>query len=427
MNLVDSLKKQRYIPFRKTDVIEMCLRHDRLPESQQPAFRDFCRVLEALLHYEFHRVLENLKTCYAPFNPDADTLPIESLSQDERQGLQKELGRQLTDLLDAANFEPITAEGLKESMAAESLFKIRLAVDFTDFEDILFFRRGEHFRTETLVSFFGLKKKTIRFVNYDRVLVYIRFKDQDYFDTRDRTDLFFKPGSTMIKLFHSVPQADLEMLFPNSEIRMKTVDKLIIGVPAAISGIILVSKLGASLLLVAALFSFWLGFREHPVDINQQHIVALGIGLGALGGYLFKQISKFKNRKIRFMKALTESLYFKNLDNNAGVFHHLVDAAEEEEFKETLLAYYFLLIAGNSLTRQELDQAIEGWLVENWNCRIDFEVGDALNKLKRFGLVNTQSDRLVCLPLDEARKRLDEIWDNFFDFSPQAQVAPSSH
>ena len=45
------------------------------------------------------------------------------------------------------------------------------------------------------------------------------------------------------------------------------------------------------------------------------------------------------------MKALADSLYFKNLDNNAGVFHHLVDAAEEEEFKEAVLAYYFLLTA----------------------------------------------------------------------------------
>ena len=49
--------------------------------------------------------------------------------------------------------------------------------------------------------------------------------------------------------------------------------------------------------------------------------------------FLFKQISKYKNRKIKFMKALSDNLYFKNLDNNAGVFYHLIDAAEEEEFK----------------------------------------------------------------------------------------------
>ena len=36
------------------------------------------------------------------------------------------------------------------------------------------------------------------------------------------------------------------------------------------------------------------------------------------------------------MKALSDNLYFKNLDNNAGVFHTLIDAAEEEDIKEAL-------------------------------------------------------------------------------------------
>ena len=42
------------------------------------------------------------------------------------------------------------------------------------------------------------------------------------------------------------------MLFPNSEVRMKTIDKLIIGVPAAVSGVVvIVTKLGATLILLA--------------------------------------------------------------------------------------------------------------------------------------------------------------------------------
>ncbi len=36
-------------------------------------FREVFRILEALFHFEFHRSLETLKNCYAPFNPDADT------------------------------------------------------------------------------------------------------------------------------------------------------------------------------------------------------------------------------------------------------------------------------------------------------------------------------------------------------------------
>jgi hypothetical protein len=61
------------------------------------------------------------------------------------------------------------------------------------------------------------------------------------------------------------------------------------------------------------------------------------------------------------MKALSENLYFKNFDNNAGVFHHLIDAAEEEEFKEAVLAYSFLLTEDRDLTIAELDGAIENW------------------------------------------------------------------
>jgi hypothetical protein len=36
-------------------------------------------------------------------------------------------------------------------------------------------------------------------------------------------------------------------------------------------------------------------------------------------------LSKMSARS-SFMKALSENLYFRNLDNDAGVFHHLLDA-----------------------------------------------------------------------------------------------------
>jgi hypothetical protein len=152
------------------------------------------------------------------------------------------------------------------------------------------------------------------------------------------------------------------------------------------------------------------------VEFNQQHLVALGLGLMALAVYLFKQIGKFKTRKLRFMKALTENLYFRNLDNNVGVFFHLTDAAEEEEFKEAVLAYFFLLTADMPLAREELDRRVEEWLAHKYECRVNFEVDDALKKLQRFGIVQFEGDRLHCLPLDKALRRLDRIWDGFFDY-----------
>jgi hypothetical protein len=411
-------RSDRFIPFTKSDVIEMCIKDAQLTETQVKEFRDFCQILGALFHFEFHARLEKLKTCYRPFNPDADTRHVFTYSEAEKSKLQKQLVSEMTAVLDAANFEKVTAEDLKQALGEESLFQIRLEVDFDDFEDVIFFRRGETVKEETLVKFFGLRKKKFQFTNYERVAIYIKFKEKPYFESQQRKNLYFEPGSTIIKLFHNVPKADLEMLFPNSKVRMKTIDKIVIGVPAAVSGIIvLVTKLGASLLLVGSVISFWLGLKDEEVQIKQQHLIALGAGLGTLGGFLFRQINKYKNRKIKFMKTLSDNLYFKNLDNNAGVFYHLIDAAEEEEFKEAVLAYYFLLTARDPVTKNELDQRIENWLAEHWDSHIDFEIGDAVHKLQRLKLIEADADHLRCVPLSAARQQLDSIWDNYFTYS----------
>jgi hypothetical protein len=415
--MADQQIRSRFIPFRKADVVEMCISDSRLSGPDQNSFREFCRILESLIHFEFHYQVEMLKDCYAPFNPDADTRSIYTYSEEEKKALQKKLVEALDAILDAANFQKITTSDLDEALEEESLFKIRLRVDFEDFEEVIFFRRGESTRQETLVKLFGLKKEPFTFTNYERVAMYIKFKEEDYFKAKKRKSLYFTPGSTIIKLFQNVPKADLEMLFPNSEVRMKTIDKLIIGIPAAVSGIAVVAtKLGASILLMAAVISFWLGLNEKEVHIEQQHLVALALGLATLGGFLFRQINKFKNRKIKFMKALSDSLYFKNLDNNAGVFHHLIDAAEEEEFKEAVLAFYFLLTENRDLTKIELDDTVERWFENKHNCRVNFEIDDALKKLERWELVSRDGNIIRNKGLNEAKQQLDMIWDNFFSY-----------
>ena len=228
----------------------------------------------------------------------------------------------------------------------------------------------------------------------------------------------FEPSSTIVKLFQNVPKADLEMLFPNSEVRMRPIDKVIIGSSALIGGaVVLVTKLGASLLLLFALFAFWGGFRDEAVTMTQQHFITLAIGIGVFGSFVFKEWSKFKNRKIKFMKALSDNLYFKNLDNNAGVFHTLIDAAEEEDTKEALLAYTFLLKSEKGLSAQMLDEQIETWFKTKYKCELDFEISDALEKLTRMRLVTRTNYVYSAINLDHAKTILDERWDNLFQYN----------
>jgi hypothetical protein len=133
-------------------------------------------------------------------------------------------------------------------------------------------------------------------------------------------------------------------------------------------------------------------------------------GLVGLVIFAFRQWSKFQNRKILFMKMLSEHLYFRNTDNDEGVLSRIVDEAGEEESKEALLAYWFLRRHPGS-TARALDGRIEEWLFARFGHRADFEVEDALEKLIRLGLVVSSADGLRALDVDQSGAALRDRWD----------------
>jgi len=387
----------------------MCLAEGSLSAVEQMQFRDLCELLQSVYHFDFHTILEDLKDTYAPLNPDRDTRKIGAFGADRNVEFVDQLG----NLLNRANYEKLTDEELGSAFNESSLFKLKLDINFDDFEEVLLFTRGESTRHETVSTAFGLIKKTVTFTNYDRVVIYIRFSENTQGNPQG-----YKPGSIMLKMFQNVPKADMEILFPNTQVGMRLLDKLMIGLPALVGGgIILTTQVGTSLLLFGSLLGFWFGLLAEPVELNEAIIIGLLAGFGALGSFIWKQFVNFKNRKLTFMQALTQSLYFKNLDNNAGVFHRLLDDAEEEECKEAILAYYFLTAMPNISDPTALDAAIEAWFSSRWQSSVDFEIDDALHKLTELGLIDQTQEGLKAVNLEVACRQLDERWDQYFGFS----------
>jgi Protein of unknown function (DUF3754) len=415
---------EHFIPFRRTDIITMC--GGDLPAEEKGSFVGFTRMLASLLHHRFRDRIEALKDAYHPFNPEADTRTLAALSPADRVAAQQRLEEELTSLAHAANYSPMDVDELQRAAGVHSLLKVRMEINTNVIDKIIFFRRGESIRTRDVPIWYGLRRRSVSFTNYARVLVYAKFKEAEHFAGADLDRLPFRPGSTIVKLFQNVPRDDLEMVFPNVQVRMRLVDKLLIGVPALVSGVVvIVTKLFATFGLLLLLLGFWVGIRHEEVPVSQAALVSAGVGIFAFGGYLVRQVTKFKNRKILFMKALSENLYFRNLDNDAGVFHNLLDAAEEMEVIEAVLAYHFVRTAKMPPTASELDGLVEGWFAGRWDARFDFEVEDGLRKVRELGLVTEDDDgRLHAVTLSEAKQQMDRVWDDVFDYSRPA-VAPA--
>jgi hypothetical protein len=114
---------------------------------------------------------------------------------------------------------------------------------------------------------------------------------------------------------------------------------------------------------------------------------------------------------------LTRNLYYQNLDNNAGVIYHLLAEAEEQEFREIVLAWWLLWRGGLSrATAEQIDAAAEEWLTRRCGIQADFEIGDALEKLGRLGLARQTSDHWRAVSIDEALLTLDRAWDEQFAY-----------
>ncbi|MBU1239932.1 DUF3754 domain-containing protein [Myxococcota bacterium] len=411
---------EHFIPYRKKEILEMILADGPMGEDERARFEELAILLQSLYHFSFHQKVESLKNNYFPFSADDEAHFGSPPSPETLERFEQDLLKEFREVLKAANYEELGDEALSYAQKEQSLFHINVYIKLDDFKTYLMYSRGERVireRVRRLVFF----KREIDVPIFERIVLLIHFKKADHFSEKAR--LPFEPGSMIIKLFKNIPKADIEMLFPNARVRMKVRDKLFMGVPALGGGVWVLLKTFTGLVaffvvLGAMIANFFTGgsFRA-PTPQQMAQIIGGLASLAVLGAFVFKQWSKYKNRKILFMKALGESLYYKNLDSNAGVFHHLIDSAEEEENKEAILAYYFLLRHPRGLSQEALDQAVERWFLEKHGTTLNFEVDDALGKLIDLGICEQSDDPeplFTVVPVETACEILDYRWDNYF-------------
>ena len=365
-------------------------------------FRSFSRLTSALYHYEFHDREQAIIEAWEHVEDDPEAPAT--------------VTAELTGLLDGANYTTVTMAELDDAMTHESLIPLRLEVDLDDYDELLIYRRGSHQDTVEIPKWKGLRSKQRSITVDERVVVHTRVKPQSWFDERDidpaKRNLV--PSHVSLKQFQNVPRADIEMLLPSTQVRFRPIDSLLVGVPALASGIaVLATKLLPTLGLIFLLVAAWLGFRDERPELDQTSLVILFGGALTLGGFVFRQWTKLKNRRVEYLKTLSENLYFRTLGDGLGVVHTLLSSAEQQEVVEVLLSYRFLLAAADGLTAAELDAKVETWLREACRRDIDFEVDDAVAKLHRLEVIEGRTT-MRALPLAESLALLDRRWDNLF-------------
>jgi hypothetical protein len=145
-------------------------------------------------------------------------------------------------------------------------------------------------------------------------------------------------------------------------------------------------------------------------DRDMEQALAALSGILALGAFLLRQWGNFHRQSLIHQKQVTDNVYYRNVNNNAGIFTYLIGEAEDQDWKEVLLAYYGLLIEAAPVTRDVLDARIEALLARVIGVSADFDIDHALSRLRQFDLVIETDGGLTAVPLVDALRRLDREW-----------------
>lgn len=365
--------------------------------------------VDATLHFELHARLGSMKAAYAPFNPDLEDDPDDLPDREVTDSAEK-LADELRQVLALGSYYPVATEDIERAFREASLVKIPMKVDFEAFEELLIYARGRQLTEATVRRGPLRRRRPVPVETFDRVCIYVRFKDRSQLTPRQIKLLPATGDLTLLKLFRNIPVADLEMLFPNCEVRLQAKDKLMLGVPAVVGGVPVIVKLMPAFLSLGVLLGLSSRRSSHGVST-----IAAFTALIVLGGYLWRQWSKIRQRRVEFLKLLSENLYFRNLDNNEGVLTRLVDDAEEEAAKEVMLAYAGALALGGTATREALAARVGEWLEAHLERDVNFLIERAIDRLIAMGMADRHGqDGVRVPPPDEALVRLDVRWDGFF-------------
>jgi hypothetical protein len=415
--------REKFLPVTKAALMDRLTTVDRWPTEQAVAVRRFFRYLDYWRQQQYAMRLLDLQEAYEPFSPDTDLLMTRDYSAKERGALQGRVFSGVEKLLQQANYKKIDPAQVDVILTKDSAYGLDLYVDLSAFEDIVIYFRGLSKKTDSRRNMmkFG-RKEEFETPIYRRLCIIFKLKpfetrvaevmaeksctreDAEKVVKRMRSHLpgAVKEGNIYMKLFRNIPRSDIEMVFPNTQVRFRLLDKLRLGATAG-------GGLGFGIFTSAGKVAL---LSTNPMG-------AAGAALG-LGGVAFRQAMGFVNQKQKYMVVMAQNLYFHSMADNRGVIVTLASRAAEEDIKEEWLLY--AVLAKTPARRCDLpaiDRAIENHLLAEFGVTVDFDIEDALERLLADGIVTEADDgSFTTLAPVDAGLHIDAQWDGLLDHLP---------
>ncbi|MGB7179346.1 MAG: DUF3754 domain-containing protein, partial [Xanthobacteraceae bacterium] len=320
----------RFIPVRKEELLDALVKQGAFVDTAEcELFWRFARTLRTICHFEYSETLDRLRDDYYYFSPEVAGLP--STDRAKSDCAYEDLIRSLDSVLKDANFKELPHEDVTDAHRRRTV-PVEVKAEHDDFREVRFYRRGHHAEQIEIAEWFGLRRRKVEIEVFDDIVLVVAMKTQAEIGSRRELRFLERrkvvPGSVLLKYFRNIACGDLYALFPNARVVMSSFDKAFLGLPAIAGSIPILLKLYATISVLFLVAGVFLGGSRSVADTDMKTALAALMGIVALGGFATRQWLKFQHRSLKYHMELAENIYYRNINNNAGVFDYLIGTAE---------------------------------------------------------------------------------------------------
>ncbi|KAL6861689.1 hypothetical protein ACP4OV_017389 [Aristida adscensionis] len=207
-----------------------------------------------------------------------------------------------------------------------------------------------------------------------------------------------------LKIYERIPIPDLPVVFPHKKLSFRILDTVRLDIAT-----------------VVGLLAYLVNYKFESLASSPSAFLLDIVASTALVILVFRVALGYKQTRDRYQLLVNKTLYEKTLASGFGSVYFLLDASEQQQYKEALLAYGMLLCRNKYQvsSRASIKDSCEQFMYEKFKAKIEMPIDKAMETLLRLGLViELQADggsSVMALPCSEAYEILKSRWDSLLE------------
>ncbi|KAK8654438.1 hypothetical protein V6N13_128406 [Hibiscus sabdariffa] len=204
-----------------------------------------------------------------------------------------------------------------------------------------------------------------------------------------------------LKIYERIPIPDLPVVFPHKKLSFRIIDTVRLDIAT-----------------ILGLSAFLINYKFEDILASPSAIFLDAVAITALIIYVSRVALGYKQTWDRYQLLVNKTLYEKTLASGFGSVHFLLDASEQQQYKEAILTYAVLLNMENGQANcyQKVGDRCERFMYDIFKQKVEMPVDKAVNTLVRLGLVTeTIVDgrlELQAIPCPKAYEHLKYRWQS---------------